>query len=116
MWTASFQIVERQLPSHLDPPSAPAGTTSEVDLDQQDFDAVVVKIDWQADAPQWRLNGAQVSSLEMVRDRLTIIAGIRQEISVIIDPTAAVPLEHVIRAYDTGRSIGFSDIRFATTD
>jgi len=116
VWTASFQIVEYQLPGYLASRQAAAGPAAQPDPSQLDFDSVVIKIGWQEGKPHWSLNGRTFASLALIQAPLAKIVVIKSDLPVIIDPAAEMPLKHVIRAYDAGRSIGFSDIRFATPD
>lgn len=113
VWTASFQILEYELPSYIVSNQASAGKT-QPDPADPDFDAVVIRIGWERGRPQWSLNKRPLTSFALIQERLSKLASVKQELSVIIDPAAEVPLSHVIDAYDAGRSVGFSDIRFAT--
>ncbi len=117
IWTASFQIVERVLPSQL---SELAGSTSvpsnEPPPPQDDFDRVVIRVLWVDEVPAWRVNDMAVGSLEELRVRLSAIVGIKRDAPVILHPDPAVPLGHVIDLYDAARLIGFEQIQFVTSE
>ena len=111
LWTASFRVVEHLLPSNI----LDAGGTlpSEVQPELLDLDRVVVRILWQADRPQWTINGNQVDSIDQVQARLDVVAQIQSNLPVLLDPAAQVPLGYVIDVYDRARQVGFSKIQFA---
>jgi len=114
VWTASFQIVEHLLPSHL---SAQAGTAeSTIDQPPPDLEQVVVTIAWQGTAPSWQVNGNAVSSLAEVRQTLITVAQITAEVPLIVDPDRQVPFGHVIDIYDAARSAGFDKIQLAASE
>jgi len=115
VWTASFQIVEFVLPSNI---SAQAGTQGNAmdTLPEQDFEAVVVKLLWDGTSPGWLVNDTPVATFDDVRQTLIQVAEISNEVPVIIDPAAEVPLGHVIDLYDISRLAGFDEVQFAATD
>ena len=66
VWTASFQIVEQILPSEI---SAQLGSEPSEIVDpppEQDFDDIVVAIDWDGQTPKWSINDQPLDSLECV--------------------------------------------------
>jgi biopolymer transport protein ExbD len=111
--TASFQIVEQNLPSSLRLASGAGTEEIEVDPRLQDLEDVVIKIFWSDDAPRWEINGERRTSLAEVRQVLVAIASIDTSVPVILDVDNAVPLGHVIDVYDLSRSVGFQSIQFA---
>jgi biopolymer transport protein ExbD len=117
VWTASFQIVERLLPSNL---SQVTGTlpqeTDEPPPIEEDFDKVVLRVRWIAGRPQWRINQVDVASLQQVRGRLESIVAIKQDAPVVLHPDKEVPLGHVIDLYDLTRLVGFAQIQFAASE
>ena len=117
LWTASFHIVEHVLPSHLSEVvgSAPA-TTDQPPPPQEDFDKVVIRVQWVNGGPAWRINDMAVGNVQQVRSRLEAIALIKRDAPVILHPDPDVPLGHVIDLYDITRLIGFEQIQFAASE
>ena len=117
VWTASFQIVEHVLPSHLREVagSLPANPDDPPPPDE-DFDRVVLRVRWVGDRPVWRINETDVGSLSQVRSRLETIANIKRDAPVILHPDRDVPLGHVIDLYDLTRLIGLEQIQFAASE
>ncbi len=117
VWTASFQIVELVLPSHLSEVagSLPANPDEPPPV-EEDFDKVVLRVRWAGGQPFWRINQMEVSSLQQVRSRLETIATIKRTAPVILHPDKEVPLGHVIDLYDLTRIVGFEKIQFAVSE
>ncbi|MBM4089217.1 MAG: hypothetical protein FJ276_07280 [Planctomycetes bacterium] len=117
VWTTSFQIVERVLPSKL---TAVSGTSpadpNEAPPPEEDFDRVVVRLLWQDGQPAWQVNDAFVPDLRRTRKRLEDIARITRNAPVILHPDPNVPLGHVIDLYDITRLVGFTKIQFAASE
>lgn len=113
VWTSSFQIVEQILPSELS--SQLGSEPSELDAPppEKDFDDVVVRIGWNGEVPNWKINDQQVDSKAGLRERLGIIAGIKTDAPVILHPDQIVPLGFVIEAYDVAKLAGFEEVSFA---
>jgi len=113
VWTSSFQIVEQVLPSEL---SAQMGSDP-VEIDQpppeKDFDDVVVRIGWNGEQPNWKINDQEVESIAQMRERLSAIAGIKTDAPVILHPDGIVPLGFVIEVYDVAKLAGFDAVSFA---
>ena len=66
VWTASFQVVEQILPSEM---LAQTGTEPSESMDpppEQDFDDVVVRINWDGQIPSWSINQQPLASLDAV--------------------------------------------------
>lgn len=115
VWTASFQVVEHVLPSDM---SAQIGSEANPDIEPpppKDFEDVVVKIGFAADAPSFQVNGQPVTGLDEVEQQLKTIGQIDNTVPVILAPVSAVPLGIVIETYDTANVAGFLDVRFAIT-
>ncbi len=115
VWTASFQIVEHLLPSHL---TATAGAKGDPQTPPPppDFDQVVVRIVWLHDRPGWIVNDNPVKTLAEVRQTLVAVAQIKTDVPLILDPEPDVPLGHVIDLYDLSRIAGFTKIQFAASE
>ena len=112
VWTASFQIVESLLPSRLSVAGG-LGQPEQVDLQQEDFERVVVRIQSEGQRLRWSINDVTVDRLEDVRTRLAQVAAIRNDVPLLIDPNAPIPLGDVMDVYDIGRLLGFGSIQFA---
>lgn len=80
VWTASFQIVEQVLPSHLSEVtgSLPVNPDEPPPI-EEDFDKVVLRVRSVNGHPLWRINQIDVSSLQQVRGRLETIATIKRD-------------------------------------
>ena len=117
VWTASFQIVEQVLPSHLSEVAGSLPTDpNEPPPVEEDFDRVVLRVRWVGDRPVWQVNQIDVASLLQVRSRLETIATIKRDAPVILHPDAQVPLGYVIDLYDLARLVGFEKIQFAVSE
>lgn len=115
LWTASFQIAERVLPSRISEASG-AGTNLEQPPPEADFPDVVVRILWTDRGASWRVGDQQLASLAEVEARLAAIYQVNAAAPVIIDPDAGTPLGSVIDVYDLTRRVGFQQIQFAAED
>ena len=117
VWTASFQVVEHLLPSSVSTPST-AGTAEVNDPppEEVDFDQIVIRVLWQGDRPAWTINGESIATLADVRQRLAVVASIKQDAPVILDPDPAAPLGHVIDLYDAARLENFQRVQFAASE
>jgi biopolymer transport protein ExbD len=111
VWTASFGIAERLLPSDLASLSGGAGK-SETDPETLDFDVVVVRLELRGEQPAWTINDRAQHSLQEVETTLGAVAAIKSDLPVVVDPQPAVPLGHVIDVYDISRRVGFSAVQF----
>jgi biopolymer transport protein ExbD len=115
IWTASFQIVEKLLPSQI---SAMSGS-SKVDLSQPppeeaDFENVVVRLIGSEKSMEIRLNDEPIASVESLKNRLSELWSIKSDASVIVHPDPQVDMGQVISIYDLVRTVGFSKIQFAS--
>jgi biopolymer transport protein ExbD len=116
VWTASFHAVEYLLPSSL---SQQLGNAAVIDSQdpppEAEFEDVIVRILWQDDHVVWQVNGQVVVSLDEVKQRLQLVAGIKTDAPVILHPDEEVPVGNVIDVYDISRIAGFDKIQFAIT-
>jgi biopolymer transport protein ExbD len=114
VWTASFHAVEYLLPSSL---SQQLGNEAVIDSQtpppEVEFEDVIVRILWQDDHVVWQVNGQDVLSLDEVKQRLQLVAGIKTDAPVILHPDEEVPVGDVIDVYDISRIAGFDKIQFA---
>ncbi|MFO7903690.1 MAG: biopolymer transporter ExbD [Planctomycetota bacterium] len=117
LWTASFQVVEQVLPSHLSEVAGTSPASSEEPPPiEEDFDKVVMRVRWVDERPRWSINQIDLADLRQVRARLETIAAIKRDAPVILHPEKNVPLGHVIDLYDLARLVGFEEIQFAASE
>ena len=104
--------MEYLLPSSL---SQQLGNASVIDSPppEAEFEDVIVRILWQDDQVVWQVNGQDVLSLDEVKQRLQLVAGIKTDAPVILHPDEEVPVGDVIDVYDISRIAGFDKIQFA---
>lgn len=114
VWTASFQVTEFLLPTHL---LTSGGTALDTAPDPEllDLERIVVRIVWRGQEPAWELNGLPVESLVILRQKLDSVAKIRSDIPVVLDPDSELPLGDIIAVYDLSRQIGFAKVQFAAS-
>jgi biopolymer transport protein ExbD len=115
VWTASFQIVEHLLPSNL---MAVAGQGDPMDIDPEEaeFEPVIIRVLVSNGQPLWLVNDTPRDSLNQVGEMLRVLAEIKGDAPVILDPDPAVPLGDVIDLYDLARLAGFARIQFAASE
>lgn len=118
VWTASFHVAELILPSSLVSQSQGQDVQA-VDPELEDLERVVVRLKALSDAEPtptlaWFVNDIPVQSLEAVRERLRLVAGINDALPVLVDPDQLVPLGDVINVYDAAKLAGFQNVQFAT--
>lgn len=118
VWTASFQVVERLLPSSLSVAAAAGAAVDAVEPPPEafDFDQLVIRLLWRNNAPGWQVGETPLASLAEVRGRLAAIARVKSDAPVIIDPEPDAPLGHVIDLYDAARLEGFQQVQFAAEE
>ena len=109
--TVSFQPPEEVLPTFLS--SLGAVTDVPRPPEMQDFDDVVVKVYARDATIAWEINRQHYGTLAQVRDVLLAIAGVKNDLPVIIDAEGDIPLGSVIDLYDLCRLTGFQKIQFA---
>ncbi|MDX1947779.1 MAG: biopolymer transporter ExbD [Pirellulaceae bacterium] len=116
IWSSSFAIVERSLPSQLTAASGSGvASPTEPPPPEADFDDVVVRILWTGRGPAWQVNETPIATLAELRGTLATIARIKRDAPVILDPDRQVPLGDVIDVFDLSRLVGFEKVQFATT-
>ena len=111
--TASFQIVEQNLPSRIQlelPPGTEIVETSDM---TDEMDPVLIRIRWSLGAPTWSINGQPCAQLQTVERKLLALSKINSGVPLILDIGPDVPLGDAIYTYDLGRKVGFSQIQFA---
>ncbi len=112
VWTASFHAVEYLLLSSLSQQLGNAAV-SDSPPPEVEFEDVIVRILWKDDQVVWQVNGQDVLSLDEVKQRLKLVAGIKTDAPVILHPDEEVPVGNVIDVYDISRIAGFDKVQFA---
>jgi biopolymer transport protein ExbD len=116
VWTASFQIVEYDMPSHL---AALAGNLpadpSLPPPPEADFERVIVRLTRGAGGVEWSVNDAPMAGLDQLEMQLDAIARIKRDAPVVLHPDPNVPLGDVIDVYDISRAVGFVKVQFAAS-
>lgn len=115
IWSSSFAIVERTLPSQLSQQASGSGPgSSSAPPPEADFDKVIVRVLAGDSGPAWQVNGAPTGSLAELGQTLRSIARIKRDVPVVLDPLGEVPLGDAIDVFDLARLAGFQKIQFAT--
>jgi biopolymer transport protein ExbD len=116
LWSSSFAIAERTLPSELSAQASGSGVPPypAEPPPESDFDAVVVRLLGGKLGTIWQVNGTPVASLAELRGTLVALARIKRDAPVILDPDREVPLGDVIDVFDLSRLAGLERIQFAT--
>lgn len=115
VWTASFHVAELILPSTLVTEDQTQGNQV-LDPTLEDLERIIVRIQGgRSNSPlSWHINDVSVLSLHDVRERLSTIANIKNDLPVLVDPDASVRLGDVIDVYDAAKIAGFPNVQFAT--
>jgi len=118
VWTASFQAVEKTLPTQLSLVSGASTNPLDVPDPEQDFDDVVIRVRWMGGKVSWQINEdpQPLASAELLDVRLRSISQIKNDVPVIVDPEGEVPWEEVIRVYDMAQLAGFQKVGFAVAE
>jgi biopolymer transport protein ExbD len=83
--TASFQIVEQNLPSRVQLEFPPGAEPIPANEQIEDVDAVIVKIGWLNDEPTWGLNSQRCPSFKTLQEKLAALSAIDSAVPVILD-------------------------------
>ena len=111
--TASFQIVEENLPGQVQL-EVPAGTNQkETETEAADIEPVILKIGWQQNQPIWDIGGLRCVDFQSLQEKLAAVAAVDSDVPVILVIEPEVPLGYAIDAYDLSRKTGFSEVQFA---
>ena len=113
--TASFQIAEQILPSHVRIEAGAGAVDVKLKHELEDLQPVVVKVFLADGRPAWNISGRSVTSLADVRRTLEGAAAVDTRLPVIVSVAGEVPLGHAIDVYDAARTAGFNTIQFAAT-
>lgn len=117
VWTASFQIVERILPSSVSEVSGSGSVaTDEPPPPEADFHDIIVRILWSEGHASWRVGQEEFSELSGVQRKLAAIFQANAEAPVIIDPDDETPFGSVIEVYDLSRQVGFEKVNLAASE
>ena len=112
VWTASFRIMEYELPGDLTPPST-QGESIAIDPEEIDYEQIIVQVRPGERGPIWQVNETEVTDRSQLRGFLEHIARIKNDLPVIVDPSDEAPLGIVIEVYDSAIAAGFDTIQFA---
>jgi biopolymer transport protein ExbD len=114
IWSSSFGIVERLLPSQLSAQASGQGITSDDPPPPEvDFEKVVVRVVGSPGQVGWQVNGDPVASLADLQNVLLRVARIKRDAPVVLHPDPEVPLGDVIDVFDLSRLVGFEKVQFA---
>ncbi len=117
VWTASFQIIEQVLPSQLvSQTGSQDAPPTEIDPEPTDLDNVVIRIEFDGQAPTWILQEQPIRDIAQIREQLAAIGKVSTDVPVILWPEGTVPLQHVIAAFDAAKSTGYSKVSYAISN
>jgi biopolymer transport protein ExbD len=114
LWSSSFVVAERVLPSELSSaPGTGAATAETTPPPEADFDPLVIRVLATPAGPAWRVNDAPLASLAELQKLLATIARIERAAPLVIHPNPDVPLGDVIDVLDLTRVAGFENVQLA---
>ncbi len=113
IWTSSFAVAEKMLPSELSVAQGVGPATADTQSPAADFDPIVVRVLSTPTGPAWRVNEAPLASRAELRSLLVKIAGIQRAAPLVIHPDGEVPLGDVIDVLDLSRVAGFAKVQVA---
>ncbi len=111
--TASFQIVEQNLPGKVQLELPPGTEVVETTESTEDIDPVILNIRWENSNPLWSLNGQRYPKLDTLKKKLAALSTVDSTVPLVLDIAPEVPLGYAINTYDMGRKAGFNQIQFA---
>lgn len=112
--TAGFRKAEESLPTKLTMPLAGGAARQPQNVEVEELEEVVVKIDVAEGKVGWLIGEARQPNLPAVGRTLKLLADhARDELPVILDSDGEVPLSAVVEVYDVCRLAGFTQINFA---
>jgi Biopolymer transport protein ExbD/TolR len=110
LWTSGGRVPESDMIGHLWVPSI-GNAAASTDLDELLFDELIIRIGLAAGGqPELRLNHAVMKDLAELKTKLSEIAEISTQPTVVVQPDIAVPMEMAITVYDVTRSAGFQRV------
>jgi biopolymer transport protein ExbD len=119
VWTASFQIIEKVMPTSVSEISG--SDTSEVveptpEDDLRDI-TLIVRVFWDAaQGARWTVNDIPYARLADVKQELSNKSTqFKQDVPLIIHPDKNVPLGDVIDLYDLARAQEYGKVQFAAS-
>ncbi len=114
--TSSFQIIEQLLPSSVSKLTTPTGAAQAPPIDPSDdaIEQVVIKLEYAESGVIAKMNGVALEDLEVLRERLLAMRGVRASVPVIIDPQPQVQANDVVTVYDWARQAGLTRVYLAT--
>jgi biopolymer transport protein ExbD len=113
--TTSFQVLEKLLPGAVAEVAPAQGSApAPPDLTVEPEEQIILKAQRDADVIAWTLGGVRLPDMLELRQRLTTLARVNNDVPLIIDPAADTPVGEVIQVYDYARSVGLTRIFMAT--
>jgi biopolymer transport protein ExbD len=114
VWTSSFELPEYDLPGAIaTPPGGAIESSSQTP--PETFDEIVIRISSQNAETRIEMNGAMMTDLVALADRLADVVAIGVQPPVIVDPDDNVTMEVAVSVYDTARSAGVDRVLFAAS-
>ena len=116
VWTSSFYVPEKLLPTPLAAILGNAPMTEAITLPPElaDLGEIVIRFHFEK-KPYWDIHGTHHDTLDSVLGVLKTLAAQSAEIPVILDIDGNVPMEHIISVYDAARLAGFRRVQFAVS-
>ncbi len=110
--TASFQVVERSLPTPL-AAGAEAASVQPADAELAELEEVVIWIRGDSAAVHYQVGEALLADRQSLRPVLANLVEAEAALPVILNVEPLVELGHVIEVYDLCRTLGFTQVQFA---
>ena len=112
VWTASFHVIEKSLPTSVSPEM---GLEPSADpLPKIDYDEIVINIQGR-DTIELLFNETPVTNDELRRRLKAVPAQAKEKVNVIIHPEDGVFMGDVIDIFDLAQIEGFNKVQFASS-
>ena len=119
--TASFQMAESILPTHLDVSGASSARLPP-ELEEMQLERILIEVAHEGspvaagdDAVRYTVNGQRCPSLSRLSEIVGTLARIDSTLKVVLDIAGQVPLGNAIDVYDRCRLAGLQQIQFAAS-
>ena len=113
IWTSSFDLPEFDLPSSIAQPPVGGVESESINLDAEEYDEIVVRLDKIEGRLEIRINDETISGLESLSIQLQVILDLGVQPPVIIDPSDTVTVSSAVLVYDLARNVGADRVLFA---
>lgn len=113
IWTSSFDLPEFDLPSSIAQPPVGGVESESVNLDAEEYDEIVIRLDKIEGRLEIRINDETISGLESLSIQLQVILDLGVQPPVIIDPSDTVTVSSAVLVYDLARNVGADRVLFA---